>query len=176
MVTTQCLKCDQVQGLGVPSGGLFVSPKKRSSLRDSGCRERGSYRSCRGPRGRGIRRGGLNSPGQAVERGRRTRLDRRGRGGQKRPRLHSCGWRRQHCCEHRHKCARGGLHRKYSRQVEARALIGARVKAHPAILAKQQRASRFLIGDDVHPYRKRRGWRAVVVKLNGNSGMSVGAE
>ena len=29
----------------------------------------------------------------------------------------------------------------------------------------------FLVGDDVHPYRKRRGWRAAVVKVNGDSGL-----
>ena len=33
-------------------------------------------------------------------------------------------------------------------------LVGTRVKAHPAVSAKQEGTSRCLIGDDVHPYRK----------------------
>ena len=32
------------------------------------------------------------------------------------------------------------------------------------------------MGDDVHLYREGRGWRAVVVKPNGNSGLLVDAE
>ena len=54
-MTMQCLKYPQVQGLCIPSWGLFVNPKKRSNSRGSGRRKRGSYRACPGPLGRGIR-------------------------------------------------------------------------------------------------------------------------
>ena len=67
VMTMQCLKYPQVQGLCIPSWGLFVNPKKRGNSRGSDRRKRGSYRPCRGPLGRGIRQGGPSSPGQAVE-------------------------------------------------------------------------------------------------------------
>ena len=50
------------------------------------------------------------------------------------------------------------------------------MKAHSAVSANQERASHCLIGDDVHPYRKRRGCHAVVVKVNGHSGLSATAD
>ena len=53
VTTMQCLKYPQVQGLCIPSWGLFVNPKKRSNSRGSGRRKRVSYRPCRGPLGRG---------------------------------------------------------------------------------------------------------------------------
>ena len=49
VMTMQCLKYPQVQGLCFSSGGLFVNPKKRSNSRGSGRRKRGSSRPCRGP-------------------------------------------------------------------------------------------------------------------------------
>ena len=55
-------------------------------------------------------------------------------------------------------------------------LVRVRVEAYPAVSAKQERTLHLLIGDNVHPYRKSRGWRAIMVKLNGHSGLSVGAE
>ena len=64
VMTMQCLKYPQVQGLCIPSWGLFVNPKKRSNSRGSGRRKRGSYRPCRGPLRRGIRQGGPSSPGK----------------------------------------------------------------------------------------------------------------
>ena len=53
---------------------------------------------------------------------------------------------------------------------------GARVETHPAISTKQEGTSHCFIEDNVYPYRKRRGRRIVVVKLNGHSGLSVYAK
>ena len=53
---------------------------------------------------------------------------------------------------------------------------GARLKDYLAVSAKQKRTSHCPMGDDVHLYREGRGWRAVVVKPNGNSGLLVDAE
>ena len=47
-MTMHCLKYPQVQGLCIPSGELFVDPKKRSNSRGLGRRKRGSYRPCGG--------------------------------------------------------------------------------------------------------------------------------
>ena len=58
-MTMQCPKYPQVQGLGIPSWGLFVNPKKWSNSRGSVRRKRGPYRPCRGPLGREIRQGKL---------------------------------------------------------------------------------------------------------------------
>ena len=52
-------------------------------------------------------------------------------------------------------------------------LVGARVETHPAISTKQEGSSHCFFTDKVHPFRKRRGRRTVVVKLNGHSGLSV---
>ena len=52
-MTMQCLKYPQVQGLCIPSGGLFFNPKKRSNSRGSGRRKRGSYRPCKAREGGG---------------------------------------------------------------------------------------------------------------------------
>ena len=52
-MTMQCLKYPQVQGLCIPSGGLFVNLKKRSNSRGSGRRKRGSYRPCEAREGGG---------------------------------------------------------------------------------------------------------------------------
>ena len=66
-MTMQSLKYSQVEGLCIPSWGLFVNAKNRSNSKGSGHRKRGSYRPCRGPLRRGIRQGGPSFPGQAVE-------------------------------------------------------------------------------------------------------------
>ena len=63
-MTMQCPKYPQVQGLCIPSWGLFVNPKKWSNSRGSVRRKRGPYRPCRGPLGRGIRQGGPSSRGK----------------------------------------------------------------------------------------------------------------
>ena len=44
-------------------------------------------------------------------------------------------------------------------------LVGARVETHPAISTKQKEASHCFIGNDIYPYRKRRGRCTVVVRM-----------
>ena len=46
-------------------------------------------------------------------------------------------------------------------------LVRTQVEARPVVSAEQERTLHCLIRNNVHPYRKRRGWRAVMVKLNG---------
>ena len=55
-------------------------------------------------------------------------------------------------------------------------LVRARVEAHPPVSAKQERTSHCLIGNNAHLYRKRRGWRTVMIELDGHLGLSIGAE
>ena len=47
---------------------------------------------------------------------------------------------------------------------------------HLAVSAKQERAPHRLIRENVYQYRKSRGWRATMVNLNGQPGLSVGVE
>ena len=55
-------------------------------------------------------------------------------------------------------------------------LVEARVETHVAISTKQKRTSHCFFGDDVYPYRKCCGGRIVVVKLDGQAGLSVCVE
>ena len=50
------------------------------------------------------------------------------------------------------------------------------MEAHPTIAAEQEGASHSLVGYNVHPNCKGRGRCAVVVELDGHSGLSVSAE
>ena len=57
-------------------------------------------------------------------------------------------------------------------------LVGAGVEAHPAISTKKERASAShgFVGYDIHPNREGRGRRAIMVELDGHSGLLVRAE
>ena len=55
-------------------------------------------------------------------------------------------------------------------------MVRARVEVHSAVPIKQERTSYLLVGDNVHPNRKRREWRAVVVEPNGHPGLSMDVE
>ena len=59
---------------------------------------------------------------------------------------------------------------------ERERLIEVRVESHPAISTEQEGASDCLIGDDIYPYRKRRGRRTYMVRLNGHSGLLIYAD
>ena len=50
-------------------------------------------------------------------------------------------------------------------------LVRAQVKAYPAVSANQEKTSHGLIEDNVHPYPKRCGWCAVLVKRKGHTGL-----
>ena len=50
------------------------------------------------------------------------------------------------------------------------------MEAHPTIAAEQEGESHSLVGYNVHPNCKGRGRCAVVVELDGYSGLSVSAE
>ena len=50
------------------------------------------------------------------------------------------------------------------------------MEAHPTISVEKEGASHGLVGYNVHPNRKGRGRCAVVVELDGHSGLSVSAE
>ena len=50
------------------------------------------------------------------------------------------------------------------------------MEAHPTISTKKEGASHGCVGYDVHPNCKGRGRRAVVVELDGHSGLSVRVE
>ena len=50
------------------------------------------------------------------------------------------------------------------------------METHPTVAAEQEGASLSLVGYNVHPNCKRRGRCAVVVELDGHSGLSVSAE
>ena len=50
------------------------------------------------------------------------------------------------------------------------------MEAHPTISTEKKGASRSLVGYNVHLNCKMRGWRAIVVELDGHSGLSVCAE
>ena len=50
------------------------------------------------------------------------------------------------------------------------------MKAHPTISTEKKGASHSLVGDNVHPNCKGRGRCAVVIELDGHSGLSVSAE
>ena len=50
------------------------------------------------------------------------------------------------------------------------------MKTHPTIAAEQEGASHSLVGYNVYPNCKGRGRCAVVVELDGHSGLSVSAE
>ena len=50
------------------------------------------------------------------------------------------------------------------------------MEAHPTSSVEQEGASHGLVGYNVHPNRKGRGRCAVVVKLDGHSGLSVSAK
>ena len=50
------------------------------------------------------------------------------------------------------------------------------MEAHPTISAEQEGASQGLVGYNVHPNHKGRGRCAVVVELDGHSGLSGSAE
>ena len=55
-------------------------------------------------------------------------------------------------------------------------LIGAGGEAHPTISTKKERASHGFVGYNVHPNREGRGRRAILVELDGHSGLLVCAE
>ena len=55
-------------------------------------------------------------------------------------------------------------------------LVGAGVEAHPAISTKKERESHGFVGYDIHPKREGRGRRAIMVELDGHSGLLVRAE
>ena len=46
-------------------------------------------------------------------------------------------------------------------------LVRAQVEARPVVSTKQERTLHCLIRNNEYPYRKTRGWRAVMVKLDG---------
>ena len=50
------------------------------------------------------------------------------------------------------------------------------MKAHPPILTEKKGASHSLVGYNVHPNCKGRGRRAIVVELDGHSGLCVCAK
>ena len=50
------------------------------------------------------------------------------------------------------------------------------MEAHPTIFTEKKQASHSLVGYNVHPNCKGRGRRAIVVELDGHSGLSVCAE
>ena len=50
------------------------------------------------------------------------------------------------------------------------------MEAHPTISTQKKGASHSLVGYNVHPNCKGRGRRAIVVELDGHSGVSVCAE
>ena len=50
------------------------------------------------------------------------------------------------------------------------------METHPTVVAEQEGASHGLVGYNVHSNFKGRGRWAVVVKPDGHSGLSVGAE
>ena len=49
------------------------------------------------------------------------------------------------------------------------------MEAHLTVPIKQERTSLCRIEDNVHPNCKRRGWRAVMVEMNGYPDLLVGA-
>ena len=55
-------------------------------------------------------------------------------------------------------------------------LIGAGVEAHPTISTKKERASHGTVEYNVHPDREGCGRRAIMVELDGHSGLLVRAE
>ena len=55
-------------------------------------------------------------------------------------------------------------------------LVGACGEAHPTVSTKEEGASHGFVGYNVHPNCKGRGRRAVVVELDGHSGLSIRAE
>ena len=50
------------------------------------------------------------------------------------------------------------------------------MEAHPAISTKKERAAHGFVGYDIHPNCEGRGRRAIVVELDGHSGLLVRAE
>ena len=57
-----------------------------------------------------------------------------------------------------------------------KSLIGAGGEAYPTISTKKERASHGFVGYNVHPNREGRGRRAIMVELDGHSGLLVRAE
>ena len=55
-------------------------------------------------------------------------------------------------------------------------LVRAGVEAHPAISTMKERATHGFVGYDIHPNCEGRGRRAIMMELDGHSGLLVRAE